>query len=260
MTILDTPSDVADRGLIRVRHEEGVSRGKVTDQQLRFIQPLTPPNPTTTATPTSLVLTREVDGPWPPEVGHRLLWPSVSGELEWVVEKVDLRSGEVELIGEVFGTEQRRTAHLRDVEPPPITITRELSFTDDEDGPDEDQPAALPAREQRPEKDEREALERTIDRLIFSEACLRQYHRDYAIGVEWERASGSLERLLRNKGRLIRKYRGEYLRIRTRHFDLRVVERPTDENPYIVYRLHPRGPIPRKHRRKRRRRGSTPPR
>lgn len=225
-----------------------------------FIQPLTPPSPTTTtAADSSVRVTRQVDGPWPPEPGHRLTWPSRSGELGWVVERVDLRSGEVELVGELFGTTQHCKANLREVEPLPITITHEYRVEDDADDDQDAEEVTPSAREEPLEKDERAALERTVDRLIFSEEALRQYHRDYAVGVAWERAAGSLDRLLRKNGRLIRKYRGEYLRIRTRHFDVRVIKRPIDEQPFLVKRLNPHGAVPRpSHRTKQGRRSHRP--
>jgi hypothetical protein len=250
VTVLDTPEEVEARGLVRLRYDSGVKLGCVTEQQLRFVQPLNPTRHTTEVTESIIRREHEEPGNWPPEPGDRVHLPEVSGDLEWIVEAADLKTGKAKLVSEIFGTKQHREAHLRDVEPLPIKITRESRVGDQPDDETVDQTLVARPPTEEAIDDDRKPLDRIVDRLIFAEDCVRQYHRDYAKRVPWERAAGSLERCLRREGRVIRKYPSEYARIRTKHFDVQVMTRPSDEEPLMVSRLLPRGPAPRTRKRR----------
>jgi hypothetical protein len=77
-----------------------------------------------------------------------------------------------------------------------------------------------------------------MDRIDFSEACLRQYRKEFEPGIPWREISKRLRRELKNHGRPIRRKR-EYLRIRTRRLDVVLNAPPSDVDPIVVEELVP---------------------
>jgi hypothetical protein len=250
VTMEKTPDDVRERGMVRVRFEDGIQRGEVSDQQLRFLRPADPfpippggdvpvePEP---PQPRRLEVVKE--GRWPPEPGDLVHWPEKTGELEWTVVSVDLKTGKTVVAGEVFSTWQEITAHLGKLEPVDrvthidvqperwewheYEVQRAEFFGEETEG-DEANDA---------EPDTRTPVERVVDRLEFSEQCLRQYRRDYEPRIPWSKVSDRLRRELRNRGAIIRRDPKEYLRIRTRRFDVVVNEPPSDNAPPLIHEL-----------------------
>jgi hypothetical protein len=255
VTILDTPEEVRRRGLVRVRNEDGVTRGQVVDQQLRFITSrwgeTAEPKRARRVPP---VATRP--GPWPPEPGDRVIWPDGTADIEWTVEAIDLEKGTANIVGTLFSLEKRLTAPLLELEPLAIEIH---GVPEEEEEEEEEVPETVRVEDDadrdrsRPEKDERRPVERAVDRLEFSESCLRQYQEGFEPRVPWLEIGKRLRRELKNQGRIIRRRRGEYLRIRTRRFDVSVTAVPSDTDPFLVRELIPLpSHMKRKTRRKRR--------
>ena len=236
VTVLPTPPEIREQGRLLVRFEEGVLRGRVTEQLPRFIvAPVgaTQASNQTGAQAVSRPLT--VPGTWPPNAGDPVTWPAGAGPLEWRVLAVDPARGEARISGRVLEMRQEHRVPLADLEPVPIVLKSRMSSTDT--GPSR---SSRPrAREDPPPPDLRSPLERAVDRLEFTPECLRQYQREFATDIAWRDIGKRLRRELRNNGRLLRQ-RTEYLRIRTSRFDIIVTERPSDEEPFMVERLVPR--------------------
>jgi hypothetical protein len=126
VTVLETPEDVRRRGLVRVRSEDGVTRGRVVDQQLRFIKSRWGEAPAESAARRPRMERRP--GRWPPEPGDRVRWPCEAGEIEWTVSSVDLPGGTAVLEGRLFSIHQTATAPLNQLDP----IALEVETYDDQ--------------------------------------------------------------------------------------------------------------------------------
>jgi hypothetical protein len=237
VTALATPDDVRGRGLVRVRFEDGVAKGKVTYQQLRFIKSRwgeSAPPAKRERTPRKVI----ESGPWPPEVGDRVLW-SETDDIEWTVAAVDHDAETVEIVGTLFSLEQTRTVPLARLSP--VRMEIELVAPPEPESPRAPAETRPRPRREPSESDDRTPLQRAVDRLEFSEACLQQYRADFESKVPWFEIGKRLRQELRNHGRIVRRNRREYLRIRSRRFDVVVPSPATDTEPFLVERLWPLG-------------------
>lgn len=238
VTVLPTPPEVRRKGRFLVRFEEGVLRGQVSEQLPRFIVA-----PASGASILNSTVTRiapraiTVPSAWPPNVSDPVTWPTRTAALRWHVSAVDMEDGSATIAGRVLEMHQEHTVPLAELEPVGIVAVSNVSST----RPGR-RPTAPPSRELplATERDERSPLQRAADRLEFTPECLRQYQRDFEPRVPWPEISARLRREIRNQGRLRRRGR-EYLRIRTRRFDVVVPRRPSDERPCVVERLLPLG-------------------
>ena len=239
VTAMPTPPEVSEQGRVLVRFEEGVLRGQVTEQLPRFLvapADSTPATNSTRARPAPRILS--LPGVWPPNVGDPVMWPKRTGPLRWRVVRVNADVGEATIAGRVLEMDQEHTVRLVDLESVPLMVESKATAT---------QPTPRSRRRNRVRKplppearDEGSPLERAIERLEFSVACLQQYQREFEPRVPWAEIGKRLRRELRNRGRLVRRS-DEYLRIRTRRLDVVVCERPSDEKPCVVEELFPLG-------------------
>jgi hypothetical protein len=216
--------------------------GSGTAQLPRFIQAPAGAGPASSRTGTEPAPPAvAIPAAWPPNPGDPVTLPAQTGPLRWRVVTVDAERGEARIRGRVLEMKQEHNVRLADLEAVPIVVKSRISST-----------RTAPKRTQSPESqedrrrpDQRSRVERAVDRLEFSAECLKQYQRDFEPKVPWREISSRLRRELRNQGQLARR-KPEYLRIRTRRFDVVVPERPSDERPFLVERLVPRG-RPRRH-------------
>src|SRR4051812_15369040 len=217
-------------------------QGKVTEQLSRFILAPVGTGPASNRTGTEPAPPAVViPAAWPPHLGDPVTWPAQSGPLRWRVVAVDAERGEARISGRVLEMRQEHDVPLADLEAVPIVLKSRTSST----RTSPQRPPNPESQTDRPPPDRRSPVERAVDRLEFSAECLRQYKRDFAPNVPWREISSWLRRELRNQGELARQ-KSEYLRIRTRRFDVVVTERPSDERPFLVQRLVPRR-RPRRH-------------
>jgi hypothetical protein len=236
VTAMPTPSDVRDRGRVLVRFEEGVLQGELSEQLPRFIVAPADAMPTSSSTP----LRRDprflkLPAAWPPNAGDLVMWPARTGPFQWRVLSVDRNAGEAMIAGRVLEMDQKHTVPLGELESMPVVVKSNVT-------PTRRSPSAPPRRVHRRlppvERDERTPLERAVDRLEFTLQCLRQYHREFEPRVPWPEIGKRLRRELRNQGRLVRRS-NEYLRVRTRRFEIVISGRPSDEEPCVVQQLIP---------------------
>jgi hypothetical protein len=235
VTVLTTPPEIRAQGRLLVRFEEGVMRGKVTEQLPRFIlAPLagTLASTQTAAEPTPTAVA--IPAAWPPNPGDPVTWPAQTGTMRWRVVAVDEERGEARIRGRVLEMRQEHDVPLADLKAIPIVVRSRVSST----APSPKRSPSPQSSERRSPPDRRSRVERAVDRLEFSAECLQQYKRDFAPNIPWREIGSRLRRELRNQGRLVR-HKSEYLRIRTRRFDVVVAERPSDEEPFLVERLVP---------------------
>jgi hypothetical protein len=229
VTALKTPEELRSRQRYRIRYEDGIKKGEVAEQPLRFIRSRWGKPP-----PSTPVETRTINkpAPWPPTPGDSVLWPETTGDIEWTVIEVDVEAATAHIDGELLSIKQGHTVSLSDLKPTRIPVDLRTN------GKQQSAPPSR-ARKRVRRAPEREARSPLLDRLDFSEACLRQYHADFEPDIPWSQISSRLRRELRNHGRPIRRRPGEYVRLRTRRFDVSVMNRPTDDKPYLVEKLEP---------------------
>jgi hypothetical protein len=242
VTVLSTPPEIREQGRFLVRFEEGVMQGRVTEQLPRFILAPVDTGPASSRTGTEPAPPAvAIPAAWPPNLGDPVTWPAQTGPLRWRVVAVDAERGQARISGRVLEMKQEHDVLLADLEAVPIVVKSRSSST----RPSPQRPPNPESQRDRSPPDERSRVERAVDRLEFSAECLRQYQRVFAPNVPWREISSRLRRELRNQGELARR-KSEYLRIRTRRFEVVVTERPSDEHPFLVERLVPRG-RPRRH-------------
>jgi hypothetical protein len=236
VTVLTTPPEISAQGRLLVRFEEGVMRGKVTEQLPRFIWPISHTLASTQTSTEQIPTAVAIPAAWPPNPGDPVTWPAQTGTMRWRVVAVDLERGEASISGRVLEMRQEHKVPLGDLKAIPIVVRSRVSAT----GTSPRRSPSPQSQENRPLRDRRSRVERAVDRLDFSAECLQQYKRDFAPNIPWREIGSRLRRELRNQGRLVRR-KTEYLRIRTRRFDVVVAERPSDEEPFLVERLVPLG-------------------
>ena len=189
--------------------------------------------------------------PFAIQAGHIVNHPS-TGYLEWTVLAVDPDAGSARVVSIVLERRQERSFPIGELEiVDSMANQREASqpyfdagdpwLEDDDPMTDDDQD------DQRPlglrvisEDDGRSLLLQLIELIDFSDACLRQYRREFEPKMPWLQTGTRLRRELRNKGRLIRRNPHEYLRIRTHRFDVSLPRRPTESDRLLIAKLQPR--------------------
>jgi hypothetical protein len=98
VTALKTPEELRSRQRYRIRYEDGIKKGEVAEQPLRFIRSRWGKPP-----PSTPVETRTIykPGPWPPTAGDSVLWPETTGDIEWTVIEVDVEAATAHIDGEL---------------------------------------------------------------------------------------------------------------------------------------------------------------
>jgi hypothetical protein len=248
-TVLETDPEVCGRGWVRVRLEGGISAGEETRVSSRRIfarwEEREDPPPRRVPNPRPVV----VRGPWPPEPGKPIFWHK-TGEIRWMVEKVDRRNRMATITGELVGQRQRHTLSWVELRQFEARIASDSGAESDHKrvGPEL---ARLEAVDREPEppvrKRERLAeveaaievagpLECFVARLVFSPEALERYRRRFVKSASLAEAHRRLYEELYRRGKLFRRsFRApgaskEYLRIRVKgRFDVVLRERPDED-------------------------------
>lgn len=245
VTVVETSPEICGRGKVRVRVEEGVSKGKEIPVLCRDIVAPWGKDPAPRKTPPGR---KTVWLGWPPSAGDSVRIRG-QGRLEWVVTCVD--DGSYELETDVFTRLQRRVEPLENLEPAVTEREQEAQVADTViDGLLPPVPAAEGANaDDEPaftlvESSGDGALASVVDSLLFSPSCLEQYGRLFARKVKSEDLSESLRRTLISQGHLFRRRPGapgardEYVRIRVpQRFDVILRRSPSAGEGITVDRL-----------------------
>ncbi|HWA54938.1 MAG TPA: hypothetical protein VG816_12270 [Solirubrobacterales bacterium] len=263
VTVLETPAEVRSKARVRVRFENGVKAGTIADLPSRRI-----------ARPWGEGLDERPAQPeaqgWGPPVepveravrtGDTVTLLQDETGLLWTVEAI--RERVASLRTEIFGrpsTRQVAIDQLQVYERPqrPRAVlavdgqAEETSASDD--ALDEKRWVSLHLSPQQPKR----ALDRILDQLVFSQACLRMYGRRFAPGLKGQAVVESLREEIRRKGFLMRgeEVRGSgYARLRVQgRFDIVLHAEPEPEEAVMVNWIH--FPVKRKKSAKPRRRAA----
>ena len=248
VTILETPAEVRSKARVRVRFENGVKAGTITDLPSRRIA-----RPRGEGPEERLEKLEGQGGVPPAEPVER---PVRSGDtvtllrdesgLLWTVEAV--RGQVASLRTEIFGrpsTRQVAVDQLQVHEQPQRQQAVHLVDLQDVDAGargdalDEKRWVSLHLSPQQPKRD----LERILDQIVFSQACLYIYGRRLAPHLKGQAAvAESLREEIRRKGFLMRgeEVRGsEYARLRVQgRFDVVLNAPPGPDEAVMVNWIH----------------------
>lgn len=244
VTVLETPSEVRSMARVRVRFENGVKAGTVTD-----------------------LPSRRIDRLWRDEQAQeRRERPGIQGNAPLPSIKRPIRSGDtVKLLGDesgllwtveairgqtaslgttIFGRPSARQVAIADLqvhhEPARPQVIRLLDNdkSETEDRLDKERWAALNLRPEQPKRD----LDRILDQLVFTQACLGIYRRRLAPSLKGSSVAEELREEIRRKGFLMQgdEVPGpEYARLRVwGRFDIVLKALPIKDEAVMIDRLH----------------------
>jgi hypothetical protein len=207
VTVLAVNEPVGGRpARIRVRAEQGVSKGRefeVTSRRIlaRWGEP-TPTAPI--REPVAALITEVSRPPCSGDLVHR----SKTGPVEWTVDEVDIEAETVRISAILIGTKQSYTGiSFDELEPVEQEIAIDPLITERDDATSEPEPAAevieLDLDGHRQDLLEHEdALGAIVDRLLFSDKCLRFCRRRFAPKVAKARTAEHLRARLLKEGQL----------------------------------------------------------
>lgn len=243
VTVLETPPEVRSKARVRIRFENGVKAGNVTDLPSRRI-----------ARPWRDEPAQERDEQ--PGIGSEapplsIERPARSGDtvklldddsgLLWTVEAI--RGQMASLRTEIFGRPSARQVAVASLqvhhEPARPQVIRLLDNDDSDTGDrlDEERWAALNLRPERPQRD----LDRILNQLVFSQACLGIYRRRLAPHLKGSAVAEGLREEIRRKGFLMQGEEvpgPEYARLRVwGRFDIVLKALPIKDEAIMIDRL-----------------------
>jgi hypothetical protein len=247
VTILETPAEVRGKARVRVRFENGVKAGTITDLPSRRIarpwrevpeERSEQPEGQGGASPVEPVER-------PVRTGDTVTLLRDESGLLWTVEAI--REQVASLRTEIFGrpsTRQVAVDQLQVYEKPRRQQVVHLVDVQDADAGagdgalDEKRWVSLHLSPQQPKRD----LERILDQIVFSQGCLRIYGRRLAPHLKGQAVAESLREEIRRKGFLMRGEevrRSEYARLRVQgRFDVVLNAPPGPDEAVIVNWIH----------------------
>ncbi|HEX5592094.1 MAG TPA: hypothetical protein VFX35_01960 [Solirubrobacterales bacterium] len=245
VTVLETPSEVRSKARVRVRFENGVKAGTVSDLPSRRIarpwrdeqaqgQPRQPGN--RSEAPPLPSIERPVRS------GDTVRLLGDESGLLWTVDAI--RGEMASLRTDIFGRPSARQVAVASLqvhhEPVRPQVIRLLDDDDSDTGDrlDEERWAALHLRPERPKRD----LDRILDQLVFSQACLGIYRRRLAPHLKGSAVAEGLREEIRRKGFLMRGEEvpgPEYARLRVwSRFDIVLDAPPLKDEAVMISWLH----------------------